>query len=73
MQPRLPEAVAGLLNLRCAWIETVVEAALEGSREKFIQALALDGSLRRLDDATPLADDLLNAQAGYLPQFPTQA
>jgi len=72
-QPRLPEAIAGLLNMRCAWIETVVDAALEGSREKFIQALALDGSLRCLDDAPSLADELLAAQAAYLPQFPQQA
>jgi alpha-galactosidase/6-phospho-beta-glucosidase family protein len=46
-----------------------VDAALEGSRDKFIQALLLDGSVESIDQATKLADDLLSAQAQYLPQF----
>jgi alpha-galactosidase len=68
-QPPLPTAIAGTLATRYLWVETVVEAALEGSREKFIQALVLDGAVDSLDTATRLADDLLAAQAAYLPQF----
>jgi alpha-galactosidase/6-phospho-beta-glucosidase family protein len=48
------------------WVETVVEAALEGSREKFIQALVLDGAVSSLEMARALTDDLLAAQSEYL-------
>jgi alpha-galactosidase len=68
-QPPLPAALAGALATRFAWVEVVVEAALEGSREKFIQALVLDGAVRSIEAAAKLADDLLAAQAAYLPQF----
>jgi len=68
-QPPLPVGVVGTLATRFAWVETVVEAALEGSREKFIQALVLDGAVDSLDTAARLADDLLAAHAKYLPQF----
>jgi alpha-galactosidase len=66
-QPPLPAALAGTLATRYQWAETIVEAALEGSRAKFIQALVLDGYVTSLDQATALADDLLAAQAAYLP------
>lgn len=68
-QPPLPSGLVGTLAQRLAWVETVVEAALEGSRQKFIQALVLDGSVGSLEAATALADDLLAAQAEYLLQF----
>ena len=68
-QKPLPDGIAGTLASRFAWVETVVEAALEGSREKFIQALILDGSVESLDMAINMADELLVAQAEYLPQF----
>jgi alpha-galactosidase/6-phospho-beta-glucosidase family protein len=48
-------------------VETIVEAALEGSRTKFIQALVLDGYVTTYEMATALADDLLAAQAAHLP------
>jgi len=48
-----------------------VDAALEGSRKKFIQALIIDGAVDSIDTATKLADELLVAQAQYLPQFKT--
>lgn len=67
-RPLLP-AIAGTLARRFAWVETVVEAALEGSREKFIQALILDGAVGDVDTAERMADELLAAQAEYLPQF----
>jgi alpha-galactosidase len=66
-QRPLPAAIAGTLATRFQWVETVVEAALEGSREKFIQALVLDGAVDSLATATALADELLAAQKAYLP------
>jgi len=68
-QRPLPPGIAGILAGRFGWVETIVEAALEGSREKFIQALILDGSVTSLDTAGKLADELLAVQAEYLPQF----
>ncbi len=69
VQPPLPSAIAGSLATRFLWAETIVEAALEGSREKFIQALILDGYVRSPEQAAALADELLAAQEEYLPQF----
>lgn len=66
-QPPLPSALAGTLATRFMWVETVVEAALEGSREKAIQALVLDGAAGSIEAATTLANDLMGAQAAYLP------
>jgi alpha-galactosidase len=69
MQPPLPPGIAGALATRFQWVETIVEAALEGSREKFIQALILDGYVTSLSQAEALADELLSAQAEYLPGY----
>ena len=68
-QDPLPPAIVGTLATRYQWVETIVESALEGSRDKFIQALVLDGYVESFDMATKLADELLAEQASYLPQF----
>jgi alpha-galactosidase len=68
-QPALPPGIVGTLATRFQWVETIVEAALEGSRDKFVQALILDGSIDSMEVAERLADDLLKAHAEYLPQF----
>ena len=68
-QKPLPAGIVGTLATRLAWVETIVEAALEGSRDKFVQALVLDGAVSSLEMAESLADELLSAQAQYLPQF----
>ncbi len=65
----LSPGIVGTLAARFQWVETIVDAALEGSRRKFIQALVLDGSADSVVTAEKLADDLLTAQAEYLPQF----
>jgi alpha-galactosidase len=66
-QPPLPAALVGTLATRYAWVETIVEAALEGSRAQFVQALTLDGYVISLAQAEALADDLLATHAAYLP------
>ncbi|MBI3828221.1 MAG: hypothetical protein HY291_01810 [Planctomycetes bacterium] len=68
-QPPLAAGIAGMLGDRFQWCETVAEAAIEGSRAKFVQALVLDGAVSDLDVAERLADDLLAAHAHHLPQF----
>jgi len=62
----LSPGLAGTLATRFWWVETIVEAALEQSREKFIQALVLDGAAGSIDQAVALADDQLAAQAQFL-------
>ena len=68
-QPPLPPGLTGTLATRLQWVETVVDAALAGSREKLIQALVIDGAVSSLQMATDLADDLLAAHAEHLPRF----
>jgi len=68
-QKPLAAGLAGTLATRFQWVETTVEAALEGSREKFVQALLIDGAVKSVETAYRLADDLLDAQRKYLPQF----
>jgi alpha-galactosidase len=67
--PAMTSGLAGTLATRLQWVETTVEAALEGSREKFAQALMLDGAVQSVDTALNMATELLDAQAAYLPQF----
>ncbi len=67
--PAFDTALAGTLATHYQWAETIVDAALQGSREKFVQALLLDGAMNSPEDAGRMADDLLTAQAEYLPQF----
>jgi alpha-galactosidase len=69
VQAPLPVAAAGILATRFAWVDVVVEAALEGSRRKFVDALIMDGGVRSPDMATALADELLEAHRAYLPNF----
>ncbi|HSV72791.1 MAG TPA: hypothetical protein VLH79_03430 [Chthonomonadales bacterium] len=68
-QPALPSGAAAILATRFGWVETVVEAALEGSRAGFVQALMLDGAVGSVEVAGRLADDLLEAQRSHLPRF----
>ena len=69
VQSPLSPALAGTLATRLLWMETTVDAALEGNREKFIQALILDGAVDSVQTAERLADDLLAAQSAFLPQY----
>ncbi len=68
--PPLAPGLCGTLATRFQWVETVVEAALEGSRVKVVQALLLDGAVTSVTQAATLADALLAVQADYLPPFP---
>jgi len=68
-QPPMDAGIAGTLATRFQWVETVVEAALEGSRDKFVQALLIDGAVKSVSMATRLADELLSVHVRFLPQF----
>ena len=68
-QSSLPIAAAGVVAARFAWIQVVTEAAMEGNRGKFIQALILDGAVQSPDTALRLAEELILAHSAYLPKF----
>lgn len=71
LQAPLSPGIAGTLATRLQWVETVVEAALEGSRDKFVQALLIDGAVKSVSMAAQLANELLAAHERFLPQFIT--
>jgi alpha-galactosidase/6-phospho-beta-glucosidase family protein len=52
--------------------DRVVEAALHGDRQAALQALLLDPVVQSYDAAVQILDELLEAQAPYLPQFARQ-
>jgi alpha-galactosidase len=68
-QRPLPTAVLGQLASRFQWVEAVIEAAVEGNREKVVQALILDGAVDSYETAQELTDELLAAHFEHLPQF----
>lgn len=68
-QPPLSAGILGTLATRFQWVETVVEAAVEGNRDKVVTALLLDGAVASFEDAEALTDELLLAHADHLPQF----
>jgi len=47
-------------------VELAAEAAIEQSKEKFLEAIIADGSARSMDDAVKLAEELWAANAPYL-------
>ena len=65
----LPAGLAATLAGRLAVVETIVDAALQGDRDLFVQALLAEGSVSSLAQAQHLATDLLAAHAPHLPQF----
>jgi alpha-galactosidase len=67
----LPGVVGSWNRLHADVVRLTVEAALEGSRDKFIQALSLDpvAGLADFSDLPAMADELLEANRPWLPRF----
>lgn len=65
----LPDVLRAILLKKIATIELAVEAALQGSRTLFVEALLSDGSVMGEKMASDLASDLINAHREHLPQF----
>ncbi|MGQ9687094.1 MAG: hypothetical protein ACUVT2_12425, partial [Thiobacillaceae bacterium] len=66
---RYPDILAATIQKKVAGIALTVEAALTGNRRLFVEALLADGAVSDTGVAERLADELLAAQAQYLPQF----
>ena len=71
-QPDLSPGLLGTLATRFQWVEATVEAAVEGNRDKVVQALILDGAVDSYENAERLADELIAAHAQHLPRFSTR-
>ena len=63
----VPTGVRATVEKALLAVELTVEAALERSRRKLVQALIFDGSVNSTSDASKLADDLLAAHKEFLP------
>ena len=68
-QPQFPAIYAAYTNRFLACIDVAVEAALTGNRRYFVQAIMMGGYLQDRNAAEKMADELLQAQKAYLPQF----
>mgnify|MGYP001026384067 CR=1 FL=1 len=66
--PDAPLPLVAIVARRAAATRVTVEAALRRSRDLLVQAILVDGAVTELDVARALADDLLAAQAQYLPE-----
>ncbi|EGT3615065.1 6-phospho-beta-glucosidase [Clostridium perfringens] len=66
---KLPVAVNGLVQEIKSFERLAVEAAVEGSYEKAVLALAINPLVRSDELAKTLVDELLEAHKDYLPQF----
>ena len=65
----LPPVVSELCRREAERVELVVDAAVQGSRELALQALALDPIVDDLDVARAVLDDYLETHKATLPQF----
>ena len=67
--PDFSDPLAAIVARKLAAIELTVEAALRGDRALFVEALLADGMVTDADVARKMADELLEAQKAYLPNF----
>ena len=65
----LPTAIAGALDLQTYIMDLVVDAAVKGDRQAALEALIIDPNVPSPDVAEKILDEMLIAQAGYLPTF----
>jgi alpha-galactosidase len=65
----LPPGIAATLQRVIGVQELTVDAALRGDRGLFVQALLADGDVQTSQQASTLADALLEAQRQWLPDF----
>ena len=64
-----PERLAALLRRKIEGQALTVEAALTGSRARFVDAVLADGAVSERHVAEELVDELLKEHRVHLPQF----
>ncbi|MRX44766.1 family 4 glycosyl hydrolase [Agromyces kandeliae] len=67
--PDLGRPLTAILARRLSSVDVAVEAALTGDRDLVVEAMIADGAVSDTDLAASLTDELLAAQARYLPRF----
>jgi alpha-galactosidase len=65
----LPTAIASLMNRQLDVMELNVEAAVTGDRQTALEGLMIDPLVPDPETAEKILDEMLIAQAVYLPQF----
>jgi len=65
----LPAAITPVLVHKLASLDLIIEAALEGSREKAIQAYLNDPHANGVEAGARLVNELIDSQLNYLPRF----
>jgi alpha-galactosidase len=65
----LPAPIVPTLAHKVASLDLIIEAAMEGSREKAIQAYLNDPHANGVEAATRLVNELIDSQLQYLPRF----
>jgi 6-phospho-beta-glucosidase len=65
----MPERICGLVQIVKAYERLTIEAALHGDRGVALQALTLHPLVDSADVAQSMLDELIQANARYLPQF----
>ncbi len=67
--PDLSPALTAILQRKLTPVYLSIEAAMNGDRDMVIEAILADGALSDAGKAARLADDLIAAQARFLPRF----
>ncbi|MCX6044965.1 MAG: alpha-glucosidase/alpha-galactosidase, partial [Chloroflexi bacterium] len=65
----LPEAIAAMIRVQGSIQKLIVEAYAERSRNKLLQAILLDPTVKSYRGAVALMDELLRLQKDLLPEF----
>ena len=67
--PDLGAPLTAILNRRLSSVYLATDAAMSGDRDLVVEAMIADGGVTDPDAAAALTDDLIDAQARYLPRF----
>ncbi|MET4780570.1 hypothetical protein [Glaciihabitans sp. UYNi722] len=67
--PDLSVPLTAILNRRLSSVDIAVEAAMTGNRGLVVEAMIADGAVTDGSAAASLTDDLIQAQAEFLPRF----
>jgi len=65
----LPKAVIPVLSHKLASLDLIIEAAVEGSQKKAVQALVNDPYCKDIHQAEQIVAELVKAHQQYLPRF----
>ena len=65
----LPEAVIPVLAHKTNSLDLIIEAAMEGSRKKAIQAMINDPNVNDISLAHQVVNELIDCELSYLPNF----